>query len=353
MPAQSDRSSPPRRAAPRARVRRDDFDAALVPGFREATRGDYRALAGAWQETAEGALGADGRFQDRALRHRDCPLCATARASAEPLFTKLGMDIVRCAGCGLTYSATMLAPEFDRRLYVDSASQASYIDLKENEAYAALERVKCRYLVERLGDYLAPATLLDVGPGSGRFLEAAADAGWQGLGVEANAQFAAACRARGLAIAEGFFPECPPGDARFDAIAMLDVVEHLGDPAGFLGDGLRRLNAGGVLVLQVPNVKSLLVALEGARNSNFCHGHWNHFDPATLERLAASAGLETLAMETIISELDRIEAFPRPQVDSAIRRIAGVEPPAVLDPGWLHAHGMGYKVLGFFRLARA
>ena len=339
------------KANPGSRLKRDDFDAALVPGFRAATRGEYQALAGAWQSTAAGSLQEDGRFHAEALRTRDCPLCATSRGTATPLFSKLGMDIVKCAGCGLTYSTTILAAEYDRMLYVRSDSQASYINLKRNEAYAAIERIKCRYLVQRLGDYAQPGSLLDVGPGSGRLMEAANAAGWRSLGVEANAEFVASCRKRGLDVVEGFFPDCPAGDEKFDAIAMLDVVEHLAEPVEFLRNGIRRLRAGGVLVLQVPNVQSLLVQLEGARNSNFCHGHWNHFDPATLVRLAASAGLEPLAVETIISEIDRILAFPRQEIARAARLIAGVEPPAVLDTNWLHTHGMGYKVVGFFRIA--
>jgi 2-polyprenyl-3-methyl-5-hydroxy-6-metoxy-1,4-benzoquinol methylase len=331
---------------------RDDFDAALVPGFREATRSEYRALDRAWSETSSTVLDGSGRFVPGADVERDCPLCGSPGAQASLLFEKLGMKIVSCAACGLTYSRNVLTEAFDRQLYIESASQTSYQDLKRNEAYAALERVKCRYIVQRLGDFLvAPGRLLDIGPGSGRLLEAAARAGWEALGIEANAQFAEACRERGMRVLEGFFPDVLPAGEQFDAITLLDVIEHLQEPLPLLRTAASRLAAGGVLVVQVPNVDSLLVQLEGARNTNFCHGHWSHFNLKTLETLGRKAGLEPLALETIITEIDRIRAFPAEAIAHTARRVAGVEPPRDFDSRWLHAHGMGYKALAFFRVA--
>jgi 2-polyprenyl-3-methyl-5-hydroxy-6-metoxy-1,4-benzoquinol methylase len=331
---------------------RDDFDAALVPGFREATRAEYRALDRAWGETSSTVLDGAGRFVPGADFERDCPLCGAPAARSTPLFEKLGMKIVACPDCGLTYSRNVLTEEFDRQLYIDSASQTGYQDLKRNEAYASLERVKCRYIVQRLEDFhAAPGRLLDIGPGSGRLLESATQAGWDALGIEANARFAAACRERGIRVVEGFFPDVLPAKEQFDAIALLDVIEHLHQPLELLRTAASRLAAGGVLVVQVPNVDSLLVQLEGARNTNFCHGHWSHFNLKTLEKLGRGAGLVPLALETIITEIDRIRAFPAAAVAATARRVAGVEPPADFDSQWLHAHGLGYKALAFFRAA--
>src|ERR1700687_2127208 len=170
---------------------RDSFDAALVPGFREATRAEYRALDSAWKETSAAVLDGAGRFIAGTDIERDCPLCATPGASGRALFDKLGMRIVMCPNCELTYSRNVLRDELDRALYIQSASQSSYQDLKRNQAYADLERVEWRYIVPRLSEFRPRAgRLLDIGVGSGRLLEAAANAGWDALGVEANAEFA-------------------------------------------------------------------------------------------------------------------------------------------------------------------
>lgn len=332
-----------------ARTRRDDFDAALVPGFREATRANYAALGVAWQDTASGALDAQGRLRPGVFLERDCPACGAASTTARPLFEKFGLHHVECAGCGLTYTREVLDEEHDRQLYVQSPAQSGYQDLKRNAAYAALEQGKSRYIVERIGDYRSPpGTLLDIGPGSGKLLAAAAQAGWTARGIEANAPFAQAAQAAGLDVVHGFFPDALPAGERFEAIALLDVIEHLHRPLEQLRSVADRVAPGGVVAIQVPNVESLLVQLEGARNSNFCHGHWNHFSPRTLAALGVAAGLEPLATETIVSELDRILAFPATEVAAVAMRLRGEAPPADVDPEWLHARGLGYKVLAFF-----
>lgn len=332
------------------RVTRDDFDAALVPGFREATRREYRALDRAWAETSSTVLDRAGRFLPGADVDRDCPLCGAPSSAAEAVFEKLGMKLVKCRACGLTYSRNVLREDLDRQLYIDSGSQTSYQDLKRNEAYATLEGLKCRYIVQRLGDFHAsPGRFLDIGPGNGRLLEAAAAAGWQTLGIEANRRFALACRERGAVILEGFFPEVLAPDDRFDAIALLDVVEHLHEPLRMVRTAAERLAPRGVLIIQVPNIDSLLVQLEGARSTIFCHGHWSHFNLRTLEDLGRRAGLEPLAAESIITEMDRIREFPVESVAATVRRVSRSELPANLDAQWLHDHGMGYKALAFFR----
>jgi 2-polyprenyl-3-methyl-5-hydroxy-6-metoxy-1,4-benzoquinol methylase len=332
-----------------APVARDDFDAALQPGFREATRGAYAALDRAWDETWLGVLTPQGEFRPGTALARDCPVCRAPVAGARVRFAKLGMTIATCASCGMTYSREALRADLDRRLYLESAAQARYVDLKANQSYAALERVKCRYLVQELGRWRAPpGRLLDVGAGGGKLLEAALAAGWRAEGIEVNAEFAGACRAAGLEVREGFFPECEPAQAAYEALVLLDVLEHALEPAALLGALRARLAPGGVLLVQVPNFDSLLVRAEGAASSTFCHGHWNHFNAASLARLCAAAGLRPLRLETVVSELDRIAAQPAPAVEAALRELTGGPPPAALSAGWLHERLLGYKLLGYF-----
>jgi SAM-dependent methyltransferase len=336
-------------------IDRDDFDAALVPSFREAVRGDYAALAGACKETWDGILASDGSFIAGAAVERDCPLCGGPGAGARLRFVKLGMRIVTCQRCSLIYSRDVLSAQYDRDLYLRSAAQGSYRQLKRNTAYRSLEETKCRYILQQVERHRhPPGRLLDVGAGSGRLLAGAIQAGWQAVGVEADPVFAAEARALELPVEEGFFPEVSLPGSRFDVITMLDILEHAIEPVGLLRAARERLSPGGVLAIQVPNVDSLLVRLEGPANSNFCHGHWNHFTASTLERAACTAGFEPLEVTTIISELDRVTRFGGEAIAQAAVDLTGKPPPAGGPTAdWVHIHRIGYKLLGYFRTGEA
>jgi SAM-dependent methyltransferase len=335
------------------RIGKHEFDAALRPGFRRATQHAYQALDAS--QTAEsrarlqGSAVGEGTFETRS-----CPVCGADETQA-PLLKKLGLELVRCKRCEMVYSRTVLDPRSDRAFYDETAFQSAYLQLKRNDDYATLERLKAGYIVQTALQHAPHArSLLEIGSGAGRLLSAARDAGLAVLGVEANAGFAAESRALGHEVLEGWFPELP-GAARgaFDIIAMLDVLEHCVDPGAFLRAVVARLAPDGVIVIQVPNYDSLLVRLEGAASSVICHGHWNYFTPVTLERCLDSAGIDLEGSETIISEADRIADFPRERVAALALEICGEAPPTLgPDADWLHAHGLGYKVLAWCRARR-
>lgn len=332
------------------RIGKDEFDAALRPGFRRATQRAYQALDASQTDESRERLHGDG-FREGSFETRSCPICGKDATQA-PLLEKLGLELVRCKRCAMVYSRTVLDRRSDRAFYDQTAFQSAYLQLKRNDDYATLERLKARYILQAALQHAPHArTMLEIGSGAGRLLSAARDAGLSVLGVEANAGFAAESRALGHEVLEGWFPEVlGAAQGPFDIIAMLDVLEHCLDPRAFLRAVVARLAPDGVLVIQVPNYDSLLVRLEGATSSVICHGHWNYFTPVTLERCLAAAGIDCQGSETIISEADRIAAFPRARVAALALEICGHAPPMPgPDAGWLHAHGLGYKVLACAR----
>ena len=194
----------------------------------------------------------------------------------------------------------------------------------------------------KLGDKVAEGSLV--------LLLEAARAGWQGLGIEPGRAAAQLAVERGTNTIFGWFPQDLPADASgFDAVAVLDVLEHFADPLGFLAQLKARLAPGGRLLVQVPNWDSLLVRLEGARSSVVVPGHWSYFTPASLAALLARAGFRTLSLETVVSELDRIAAHPPGQVAAILAALRPAAPPWPLDAAALHGLGLGYKLLGVFQ----
>ncbi|MBX9595765.1 MAG: class I SAM-dependent methyltransferase [Roseomonas sp.] len=342
-------------------IMRDSFDAGLIPGMRDRLAEGYarfraaeaRAIAQAAPPEAGGTL---GRY-----RLRDCPACGTAAPTATVLRNH-GLDLLTCPGCGLTYTRQVMEESADAARYQASELDIEAMRLRSSGPYLELETARARYYLARLAEHGgAGGTLLDIGCGTGTTLVEAQALGWTVLGLEPGRAAAAVARDRlgpkgRDRVIEGYFPDdLPAAERRFDAIAILDVLEHFVDPVAFLGTIRRHLAPGGRLFVQVPNWDSLLVQLEGTASSVICTGHWSHFTPATLPVVLARGGFRCLHVETVVSEVDRIAAFSPEAQRAAVARLrsdavgaAWPDDHGAMKAARLHELGLSYKLIGVF-----
>jgi SAM-dependent methyltransferase len=108
--------------------------------------------------------------------------------------------------------------------------------------------------------------LLEIGCGSGLLLAAFRDAGYDVEGVELSSADAAHGRQRyGLSIHEGRVEALALGRERYDAVVLINVLEHILDPAALVRRAYEMLRPGGCLVTGVPVVDSAYARLLGAR----------------------------------------------------------------------------------------
>ena len=120
----------------------------------------------------------------------------------------------------------------------------------------------------RLTDYLMRylprerGMLLDVGCGNGDFLVKAVSAGWSAHGCDTDTQAVAGCRARGADAREGNV-EAWRG-AKFDAITMNHVIEHVHDPRATMLAVFDLLKPGGFLYIETPNIDATTYERFGA-----------------------------------------------------------------------------------------
>lgn len=114
-------------------------------------------------------------------------------------------------------------------------------------------------------------TLLEVGCGEGRFLDAfqVDRPGSEGHGIELNANAAALGQQRGLSIATGSFPDAAPDDLTYDCVLFNDVLEHIEDPWNALDRTKGLLSPGGCVVACIPNICSLDVIREIVVDGDF------------------------------------------------------------------------------------
>lgn len=132
-----------------------------------------------------------------------------------------------------------------------------------------------------------PGRVLDVGCGTGYFLEALPP-DLEPWGVDMSETAVRMCRERGLV-------RVHPGTSddlsrvsgeRYDVITLLDVVEHLDDDLGALRNAKALLKPGGSLVVTVPAYRWMW-----SRHDDLCH-HRRRYTRGEVEVLLRSAGLE-------------------------------------------------------------
>ncbi|MEQ1548722.1 MAG: bifunctional 2-polyprenyl-6-hydroxyphenol methylase/3-demethylubiquinol 3-O-methyltransferase UbiG, partial [Chakrabartia sp.] len=106
---------------------------------------------------------------------------------------------------------------------------------------------------------LASKTVIDVGCGAGLMCEPLARLGGQVTGVDAApeniavaAAHAAHAAGQGLDIAYRCI-DVATVQGQFDLVTSMEVIEHVCDPASFIGALAARLATGGLMILSTPN----------------------------------------------------------------------------------------------------
>lgn len=99
--------------------------------------------------------------------------------------------------------------------------------------------------------------LLDVGAGSGAFVDFARRLGWEAEGLDPDPSAVASAQARGVPVRQGTLAEVESEGREYDAVTLSHVIEHLHDPLRELRRIRRLLAADGRLWIATPNLDAL------------------------------------------------------------------------------------------------
>jgi SAM-dependent methyltransferase len=224
------------------------------------------------------------------LVRRHCPACGKITEQRR-LYSIDRCDILRCSGCGLGRAE---APAFDPARYYTGA----YFSGQHSDGYADYRgaepvlRKEFARTVKFIRERCSRGRLLEVGCAYGYFLEEAKPY-FDVCGIELAADAAAHCRKSGLAVLAGAADEANLSDiGMVDVIVMLDVIEHLPDPAETLRLLACHLNPGGLIVITTGDFGSPVARLFGRRWRLMTPPqHLWFFTPESLKKIASSLGL--------------------------------------------------------------
>ena len=145
----------------------------------------------------------------------------------------------------------------------------------------------------------AKGKLLDVGCGSGSFLQWMRELGWQVVGIEPDPNAATVARSRGIDVQTGTLEQGGYGDDAFDLITLSHVLEHLDDPIATFKECWRTLKPGGRLVVVTPNSTSLGAKVFGQNWFAWeSPRHFMLFNINTIRELARRTGFKVTVART-------------------------------------------------------
>jgi 2-polyprenyl-3-methyl-5-hydroxy-6-metoxy-1,4-benzoquinol methylase len=225
-----------------------------------------------------------------------CPVCGfdgyTPVAGLDRRLKRL--STVMCDRCGLLRTNPMPSAE-ELDLYYERYYRLDY--------QGAVSAPRARHLRKRTGeaaerrDWLrsrvpAGGRTLDFGAGSGEFVSAMLDAGFDAHGFEPGAIYASHARERlgERMLASGWRDVIFAGE--FDLVTCMSVLEHLGTPVEALQAMVSWLTPGGKVFIMVPDMQRH--AQKGFGALHFAHViGFNHHN---LQYAAGRAGLRMIDM---------------------------------------------------------
>ncbi|HAD97071.1 MAG TPA: hypothetical protein DCG19_06665 [Cryomorphaceae bacterium] len=233
------------------------------------------------------------------VEEKNCPVCGASSFKTvrnAPYFRgeKEYFTIQECQECKL-WITNPRPEDDDLGKYYESEDYVSHTDKKESlidKVYHLVRNIAVKGKIRLINDVVAQkGKLLDYGAGTGFFLKAAQDNGWQVTGVEPSAE------ARRNAKENHNLDLVDPdsydwsSENKLDCISLWHVLEHLPNLSNHIKNFHTALRAGGKLIIAVPNHESYDAQKYGnAWAALDVPLHLYHFKKKNLEDIAERFG---------------------------------------------------------------
>ena len=191
-----------------------------------------------------------------------CPVCKDpninfAFSARDHTVSHQSFEIWRCVNCSLQFTQNIPSKD-EIGSYYQSENYISHSDTRKgliNQLYHKVRKstvVTKRKLIEKItgSDH---GNILDIGAGTGGFLDTMQKAGWQVTGLEPDptAQ-SGALQLYGLSLQPSSHLFQLPAES-FNAITMWHVLEHVHDLHSYLNQLKKLLKPNGFIFIAVPN----------------------------------------------------------------------------------------------------
>lgn len=229
--------------------------------------------------------------------HAACPACGgklpywLSVASSEPTaHAGRQFELCRCLSCGTAVTRGTSDPSLHEAGAYRPGAQRLYALARPILGISDRQRPG---LVRQLAP--PPARLLDAGAGRGRFVLAAARAGYEASGIEPSARGAESAAAAGARVSQAAIDTACIEPGSVDVVTLWHVLEHLDAPGPALSAIRAWLRPAGGLLVGLPNLASVQARIGGERWYHLdVPRHRVHFTTMGIARLLDRKGFDVL-----------------------------------------------------------
>ncbi len=218
----------------------------------------------------------------------NCPLCGNT--TVKLLFYKEEIPYYTCSRCRFEFSVTDTNANLENAISDFETPYLQYFDNKaaDGKNHAAM----LKWILKKYGQ--APANILDIGCGSGKWVQYLAEQGYDACGIEPSGalydKFLAGNPAFVMGTVDSYIADNP--GKKFAIITAFDVLEHIKEPLSFLQHAASLLHPSSLFFLSMPDNGSFYRRLAGKRWHYFNRYHYSYFNKKTLTAAAGKAGLK-------------------------------------------------------------
>jgi SAM-dependent methyltransferase len=232
------------------------------------------------------------------MKKNICNICGSS--DALPHLKDATGIIFLCRSCGLIFRDSHKKSEVPDPT-VEIWGNKRYVTQRQEKEILQLNNYK--NILPMLSQ-LSPGkqSVLEVGCGSGRFLNLLCSDGWDRvIGIEPSETYnqLAKQEAPAAEIVSSYLKDAQFADGSLDAVIMLHVIEHLEDPSSEVEEVNRVLKRYGVFVVETPRFDTIWFKLLKERERSVIPGHLMYFTTNSIKRLLNKKGFEIYRIDYV------------------------------------------------------